>query len=260
MGHIRLGNLPRTRKWQQVIELIGGGKQTGPVAAATLDASQKGLENASKDPALIHSFWLLTQLPQCAKSSDFPKNLRALGVEVSKAPGLMEIVGAFSDSVDAHIRSVGGRTDLGEMGQMGAAETLVSLVGERSRSLFPTTPADVQGALGSFATNRQFGVLARQFFARLTERYLGYFLSRELPKHVGPDRRFANTDARSEFGKALSLHCQQASKIVEKFAEEWYSKKNWQGGISERQAAKFVGVALRKMRAELKKGAEDDGH
>jgi hypothetical protein len=260
MGHTRLGNLPRTRKWQQVIDLIGGGADTGPIAAATLDASQKGLENASRDPALIRSFWLLTQLPRCATSPEFPQNLHTLGVEVSASPGLMEIVGAFSDSVDAHLRRVGGRTDLGEMGQMGAAETLVSLVGERSRSLFPTTPADVQRALGSFATNRQFAVLARQFFARLTERYLGYFLSRELPKHVGPDRRFENTDARSEFGKALSLHCRQASKIVEKFAEEWYSKRNWLGGISERQAAWFVGEALGKMRAELKKGAEGDGH
>lgn len=36
MGHIRLGNLPRTRKWQQVIGLLEAGAGTPEVATATL--------------------------------------------------------------------------------------------------------------------------------------------------------------------------------------------------------------------------------
>jgi hypothetical protein len=41
---------------------------------------------------------------------------------VSAAPTLLEVVGGFSDAVDDHIRRTAGRTDLGEMAQMGAAE------------------------------------------------------------------------------------------------------------------------------------------
>ena len=36
MGHIRLGTLPRTRQWIQVLDLIGGGAGTPDVAAAML--------------------------------------------------------------------------------------------------------------------------------------------------------------------------------------------------------------------------------
>jgi len=35
MGHIRLGNLPRTHKWQQVVQLVGEGAATAEVAGAT---------------------------------------------------------------------------------------------------------------------------------------------------------------------------------------------------------------------------------
>ncbi len=42
MGHIRLGALPRTRKWIQVLDLIGGGAGAPEVAASAMEASQGG--------------------------------------------------------------------------------------------------------------------------------------------------------------------------------------------------------------------------
>ena len=254
MGHIRLGNLPRTRKWQQVVALLdSGAATTDEVAAATLDASKQGLEDAGHDPALAYSFWLLTQLPLCARKSDYSEELRKLGISVTSDPGLLDLVGAFSDSVDAHIRRTGGRTDLGEMAQMGAAESLTSTLRQQTESLFGTTPADVQRELAKLATPKNFSVLARDFFSRLSERYLTYFLSRELSNH-------RSVDENRQFREALSLHCKQASKIVEQFAGGWYSKTNFEGGITQRKAANFIQVALKKLRAELDKGAEDGGH
>src|SRR5207244_371608 len=191
-----------------------------------------GLEAASKDPALVRSFWLLTQLPLCARAEDYVENLQRVGISVSDAPGLMELVGAFADSVDAHVRSVSGRTDLGEMAQMGAAESLTALVGERSRTLFGTTSEDVRSSLGGLATSKQFSILARDFFARLTERYLSYFLSRELSNHVGPKQRFHGIESHAAFKEGLALHCRQASKVVEEFAGGWFSKANFEGGIT----------------------------
>ncbi len=37
MGHIRLGTLPRTRQWIEVLDLIGGGAGTPDVAAMGTD-------------------------------------------------------------------------------------------------------------------------------------------------------------------------------------------------------------------------------
>ena len=89
MGHTRLGRLPRTRKWQDVIGLVGAGVDTADIAAATLDASKEGLEDAARDPALLHSFWLLTQLPLCARRADFVEELAKIGVSVVAEPSLM---------------------------------------------------------------------------------------------------------------------------------------------------------------------------
>ena len=86
--------------------------------------------------------------------------------------------------MDAHVYRVGGRTDLGEMAQMGAAETLTSVLGQRTTSLFETTPEDVRRELARLGTPVNFSVVARDFFARLTERYLTYFLSRELSNEL----------------------------------------------------------------------------
>ena len=94
------------------------------MAASTMAASQGGLINAAKDPGLVYAVWLLTQIPVAARGGNFVANLRQLGLEVSNAPSLLEVVGAFAGAVDAHISRSGGRTDLGEMAQMAAAETL----------------------------------------------------------------------------------------------------------------------------------------
>jgi hypothetical protein len=251
MGHIRLGDLPRTRKWQQVVELFDSGAGTPEIAAATLDAAKRGLEQAARDPALIHSFWLLTQLPHCATSDDFVAELNKAGITVSSAPSLLELVGGFSDAVDTHIRKTGGRTDLGEMAQMGAAESLAAILRDRTTNLFGTTPAMVRSELAALGTKKQFSTLARDFFSSLTERYLAHFLSRRTSS------QFKSVPENREFREALSLHCRQASKIVEEFAGSWYSKANYEGGITPRKSANFVHVALGKLRKELEKGAGD---
>jgi hypothetical protein len=93
MGHIRLGRLPRTRKWQEVVRLLGTDTGTGEVAAATLDASKAGLQDAAHDAALVHSFWLLTQLPLCARKADFIAELGKLGISVADQPTVLDLVG-----------------------------------------------------------------------------------------------------------------------------------------------------------------------
>ena len=189
VGHIRLGTLPRTLKWDQVVNLIAGGGDVDRIAAASADAAEHGLERASKDEGFAHAFWLLTQIPQAARQPNFSERLWELGLNVSSKPTLLEIVAAFTRAVDDHVRERGKRSDLGEMAQHSASETLASLAGRELPSLFGPTANDVQQALAKLGTSDRFSLVARDFFSRLTTRSLGYFLSRELSKHVGPNKR-----------------------------------------------------------------------
>jgi len=259
MGHIRLGTLPKTQKWNQVVNLIAGGADVERIAAASADAAEHGLEHASQDEGLAHAFWLLTQIPQAARQPNFSERLWELGVTVSSKPTLLEIIAAFTRAVDDHLRPSGKRSDLGEMAQHAASETLASLAGRELPSLFGPTATDVQQALAKLGTPDRFSIVARDFFSRLTSRSLGYFLSRELSKHVGPHKRFAAINEHSDFNSALDLHCREASRIIKEFSGGWYGKTlHEEGTITALEAKKFAHVAFKKLRAELRKRRDAD--
>jgi len=256
MGHLRLNRLLRTPKWIKVVELLEQGATTPQIAAKSLAATEEGLKGAANDSDLVYAFWLLTQLPLAARSDFFPGELRRLNLDVSDKPTLMEITSAFIEAVDSHLTDIKERTEFFEMGNLAATESLTSLVGSKTPSLFGTVPEDVQKSIASFATKKQFGILGREFVSRLTERYLGYFLSAELSNHIGEGRRFRTVKEQREFSKALQTHCYQAAKIVEDFAGSWYSKANFEGGITIEKAEGFLGHALKKMREELGRGGQ----
>jgi hypothetical protein len=249
-----MGVLPKTRKWRQVVDELRLGADVDAVAASAADAAETALQGASKDPAFLHAFWLLTQVPLAARGPEFAANLRRLGVEVPDAPGLMDVAAAISAAVDRHARDAGGRTDLGEMAQMAAVESLTALVGRDLPSLFGPGPDEVQRAIGRFASGDRFSALAREFFSRLTQRSLDYYLSRELNQHVGAGERFDDDSMRNRFNGALDQHCREASRIVEAFAGGWYGKNVYQGdGLTPEDIRRFAPVAFRKIRAELMK-------
>ncbi|MCZ2341123.1 MAG: hypothetical protein LC104_04915 [Bacteroidales bacterium] len=262
MGHIRLGALPRTRKWSQVVGLIRGGAGVAQIANATITAAEVGLRNAVQDKGVLETIWLLTQLPIAARSDDFAAALRECGLNVSDSPGLMEIIGAVTDVIDAQMPNCKGRTDLGEMAQMAAVETLTQVIGGRlNGNLFGTTPEDVQKEFSKLATNKQFSIFAKDFFGRFTYKCLDYFVSKAISDPVGESQRFRTLAEQSEFTKALARHCQEASKIIEEFSGGWFSKKNWEtdGNITREEIKKFTGYAMKKLADELKQGATSNG-
>ena len=211
MGHQHLGRLPGLRKWRQVIALISGGADVQDVAAATSAAAESQMIDASNDPAVKHAVWLLTQIPIAAKQEDFASELRKLGLNVSERPSLIQVVAAMTEAVDRHVGRVGGRTDLGEMAQLSAVESLNAVAGRELPDLFGATPDKVKAALGGLGTVKQFAVVARDFFARLSRRQLSYFLSRELSQHVGVNSRFQNDSRPSRSALLRARYHQQGS-------------------------------------------------
>jgi hypothetical protein len=254
MGHVRLGVLPTSRKWRQVVHELRLGADVDTVAAAAADAAEAALHGASRDPAFLHAFWLLTQIPLAARGPAFADDLRSLGLEIPDRPSLMDVAAAYSGAVDRHIRRTGGRTDLGEMAQMAAVESLTAAVAPHLPSLFGPTPEEVRREIGRCASGDRFAALAREFFARLTQRSLDYYLSRELANHTGNGQRFADDAARARFDEALWRHCREASRIVEAFAGGWYGRNVYQrDGLTPDAVGRFAPVAFKKVRAELRK-------
>lgn len=258
VGHTRLGNLPRSRKWKEVIGLIAIGAGAEQIANAIIRAAETGLMQAAHHPGLVEAFWSLTQLTQAAREPHFAAALRDRGFNVPDDPSLLAILSAMSQRVDAAMPNNRGRTDLGEMAQSAAVEVTNQLVTDRATSLFAATGQDVQRAFRELGTEKNFGQLGKRFFARLTDKVLQFYASRESANHVGKGQRFANLAAKAVFDEAMRTHCAQASVIVEKFAGEWQSSKNWKnkevGGISRKDVEGFAHKAMSKMVDELKAG------
>ncbi len=255
MGHIRLPYLPRTRRWREVIDLVGSSTGTAAaVASATLDAIDDSFVSRSTDPGLVRTVWMLAKLPDAARSGAIAEELHNLGISVSPTPTVAELTAGLASAIDDYLDAHKRRSDIAEMALGAAVESVTRDLSQRTATLFPER-SDVARGVAGLGTEAQFGRLARAFFARFTERCLRYYVDRELPRHVGKNRRFKTLADQQQFSRALELHCQQASKIVETFAGGWWSKARFERDLSEARTARFVSYALKKLRDELRRGA-----
>jgi hypothetical protein len=252
MGHVRLGTLPDTAPWRRVVALLADDAEVDAVAQATSRAAHEGLEKARNDAGLVYCVWLLTQLVQAAQQDNFAPALREAGFSVADQPSVFDLATAFSVALDRHLHQRHCRTDIGEMAQLAAVESLVYLVGQRSAGLFERTHEDVHRAAAGLANPKGFATLVHDFFARFCRRFLCYHLSRELSEHVGGNGRFAAPEEHTAFLEQLAVHCQEAAAIMHDFAAGWYDKaRSFGQEITQTKVRGFVGHAMTKLEGEL---------
>jgi hypothetical protein len=251
MGHARHRTLPDTVPWRDVVAHLADGASVAEVAASTTRAAVRGLDQACGDIGMRHTVYLLSQVALAARADDFAGALRTAGIRVAVSPGVFELTQAFGDAVEDHVRAAHKPSDLGEMARLAAIEAINTQLADRSRSLFDVTPAEVQTSARELSTPAGFRTLYHEFFARFAGRFLAYHLSRELAFHVGGNGRFPNPDAHTAFLGDLDHHCRQAALTVRTYAEDWYSKHNFLGGITPAKANRFADHCLTKLRDEL---------
>jgi len=261
MGHTRLGTVPKTRKWTELVEQIAGlnlgadvasaATDVDTIAARTLRAAQKSLEKAAEDPGVLYSFFLLTQVALASRTSDWRATLGTHGIRISDDSTVFDFTAEVQDAIDRYIaQSRSGSTDLSEIAQQSAGEAIASLAGSRTANLFGGSSADVQNAIRSLSTKKGFGELGQRFFGRFMARFLNFYLSRVTAANLG-SARLAHLGDVNRFNDALKNHCEQSARIVRDFCGEWYSKTEYQQGIDLENASRFLAVALRKLRSEL---------
>lgn len=260
MGHTRLGTIPKTRKWNELVEQVAGAGLTGDtataadissIAAQTLDAAQKSLDRAADDPGVRYTFYLLTQVALASRTSNWERALGEHGIHLPHDSTVFDFTAEVQDAIDRYIsRHSSGGTDLGEIAQQSVGEAITSLAGMRTVSLFGGSSADMQNAMRSLSTKKGFGELGQRFFGRFVSRFLNFYLSRITAATLGGSRLSDLGDI-AQFNNALRSHCDQSARIVRDFCGEWYSKTEYQKGIDLENASGFLAVALKKLRTEL---------
>jgi hypothetical protein len=259
MGNQRLSTLPDTAPWRRVVGLLAEGGDAATVAAATTEAALQGLKLARGDEGLTYCTWLLAQVALAARTDDFADALDRIGLPLAGPPDVFDLIAGFSDAVDRRLTKTASRTDVGEMAQLAAVESLTALLSQRASDLFGSTTDDVHRAACELSTQRGFGSLAHDFFARFAQRFLSYHLGRELSQHVGGNSRFADPQEHTAFLEQLAVHCREAATIVREFAGDWYLKHRFEDGVALAKVRGFVNHALTKLQGEFRTRGGRDG-
>lgn len=252
MGHIRLGTLPQSKKWREVVSLLDADAPVERIAEAAVRASDRDLARASDDPGFQFISRLLVNAPLTARSPEYHAFLKELGINGADVQSVADLLAGLSRAIDRNTFEHGRSSDAGDLAKGALLESLSVQLHDRLPTLFEPTPVEIRQALASLGSGQNFAHLARDFFARLTYRSLDYYLSREMANHTGRDKRFASDAERVRFQQALAQHTFEASRIVQEFAGGWYGKTVWKEQRLDQEAINgFTRYAFRKMRSEL---------
>ncbi|WCJ60324.1 hypothetical protein NXS98_04105 [Fontisphaera persica] len=262
MGHSRIGTLPATRKWQEVVRLVADGADVGEVAQATLKAAEKAFSLVQKDAGFREAVNLLVEMGLAGGKADPTAQLAAAGIAIPESTSVVEVALAVGEALDQRVRATRDGQTFGEIAGKALVSAITSHLQERLHGLFTPTREDVAGALRDLGKKKEFGDLARNFMAKLTNEALGFFLTKTLGTQVGEGQRFATMNQMAQFEEAMRTHCEEASVIVQEFGADWFSKHRYEEGgrISRESAEGFGWVAMKKMKAELAMRAKSDGN
>jgi hypothetical protein len=260
VGHLRLGRLPKTRRWNQVVQLLDTSpSDTSSIASAVVFAADRKLRELAGDPSLGYCFWLLTRISWASREPDFQNTLASLGINVNGQTSTLTFISKLTESVHTNVDQSIGSGHFSELSSLALRRALSETIVQHSGALFGTSVDGLQQAFRVYSKPDQFGRLSHKFFADFFARTLCALVDRELSQHVGRGKSFRSSAESATFIEALDLHARESARIMETFAADWYSKHNWEskGEISRTEAQGFVAVALRKLRSELELGAKN---
>jgi hypothetical protein len=256
MGHIRLGEMPRTGYWPDVIKTLDLSDDPARIASVTAKAARKGLEAAGQDDGISEVIYMLMKFVwSSAAKKDFRRELKDIGVSTAeKDASLLDLISGFNDALDSRLRRKGHRSDLAEMARMSVVDTLTDVCRHQTGSLFGASIKDTQEALRKNTAPERFAAIGQRFFGKFLYRFLDYHLSRELPGHIGAGRRYETVRDCDKFKESLARYAIETSRIARQFTGYWPSATEFKEGISPKNVReKFVPIAFKKLLSELQR-------
>lgn len=255
MGHERIGFLPRTKQWQELLEDLGdvgtAADAVPKLAHRTLHLVHRRFDRLEQDKGLQAAFsFLLALCTQGPKSHD-PSS--APSIDLHQNPSPLEIARRLNAWIDANTQS----SEYAELAKRSGADAISYWTRKRSiqKELFDVHQTAAQ-VWGSAANGAAFSEITRVFFGKILERYLRYFLEREA------SAQFRRIEDREAFSTNLTLHVDsiarhafEASKITQSFAAGWYNKNARDATPTRREERGFLSHSLSKLRQEVQREA-----
>ena len=253
MGHERVGALPRTKRWSDVVDGIAAAAavdgDVGALATGTLANVRSQLRAMQGDTGVIAAFEFLIGLALSASSRLERESLGHLAVDLESNPSPLRLAAALGQHVEERRESL----EYAEIARKAAVDTVSLWTQEQTQQLSFTAQGErVQEVWARASDGRGFCEVSRIFFARLVERYLNYFLSREASARVdGTEARERLATRLRDHVDGVSHHAFETSRITQSFAAGWFNAHARDRVPTTRETASFLAVALGKLHEEL---------
>lgn len=256
MGHERIGHLPKTSRWRDVVhkiaDLCAADIEVSEIVNRTLQNVNSRFRNINKDDGVKAAFHFLVILAMASRSPSPQKELLATGIKIPEQPTLL----SFAKAVHEWVNSKSNSPEYAQIAPSAAADAMAIWYEQnkpKQQRLFELSddPFDTWRKAGGGAG---FCDLARLFFAKLTERYLNYFLEREASSALySLEQRELFREQIEKNIDGVSRHAFETAKITQSFAAGWFNRHSKLETISEQEIENFMGVALGKIREELRR-------
>lgn len=259
MGHIRLGRVPKTKRWTGVFNVLSNdGLDTIELSKAVAGAAKDKYSKIQDNTAINYCFWLLVRISSASRTDNFIEELKHLKINTEDINSGLTFIQQLSTTVQNESIKRSSRSLFVEMAELSLKEVLSSNIVEESKSLFGTSIEDIQYACRKFSTRDRFGAIAREFFSQFMCRTINFITDKEISNYVGPDNSIQSQQQVLDFKIDLSRYCFESAKIIEEFAAGWFSKNNWESNndITEKATLPFTSYAITKIQMELEKGIE----
>ncbi|MDD5085551.1 MAG: hypothetical protein PHE61_05860 [Candidatus Omnitrophica bacterium] len=259
MGHERVGFLPKTKKWNDLVGQMGSvyssGLPVASVAAQTLQNVRKRYETLFRDDTVKTVFAFLVVFSRACRFPDPRNQLQDSGIPIPDQPTLLSVVKALREQVPTHESA----SEYGQLALAAAADA----IGQWHKQHATTQMPLFQPSSEFFESWRDLGngagfcELARLYFGKLTERYLNYFLDR------AASATFPNIQQREQFQREIhshvddvSKHAFETAKITQSFAAGWFNAHTREGLPDAKEIEGFLAIAFGKLRDELRREGE----
>ena len=253
MGHERVGALPRTKRWQDVVgRIVDAGAIDGDVdglANATLENVRSRLLAIHGDTGFVASFQFLLGLALSASPEVDRSSLGELAVDLDANPSPLKLASALSQYVADNRQSA----EYAEIARKAAVDAISTWTEHQTLQLSFTGEHEQASEVWRRASDGSgFCEVARLFFGKFVERYLNYFVGREASSHL------ANTEDRERLARRLgdhiddvSHHAFETARITQSFAAGWFNRYARDGMPTADEISGFLSHSVGKLREEL---------
>ena len=242
MGHIRISVLPKSKRWQEISQLIAGmhasETEVADIAQQTLQNVRSRFRYIEQDNGVLGAFQFLVNLAVASREKTPQAWLLNIGIDLPDSPTPF----SFAKAVSAYVATKKDSFEYGEIALQAAGDAISIWYDENQEhtlSLFESLedPFEVWRKASDGAG---FCQLSRLFFAKFTQRYLEYFLERTASATLGRiDERIEFEQKLEEHVDEVSVHAFETSKITQSFAAGWFNKHAKEGIPSQKEKKGF---------------------